>query len=95
MKQRRWTADEKLAIVMEGLKDKKSVADICREHQVSQTLYYKWRDRFLEGGRKGLDHSGSGEEAHRIEVEKLQRIIGKQAIQIEILKKTEELFGKK
>jgi len=77
------------------VKDKKSVADICREHQVSQTLYYKWRDRFLEGGRKALDHSGSGEEAHQAEVEKLQRIIGKQAIQIEILKKTEELFGKK
>jgi transposase-like protein len=95
MKQRKWTADEKLAIVMEGVKDKKSVVDICREHQVSQTLYYKWRDRFLEGGRKALDHSASGEEAHRAEVEKLQRIIGKQAIQIEILKKTEELFGKK
>ena len=95
MKQRKWTGDEKLAIVMEGLKDKKSVVDICREHQVSQTLYYKWRDRFLEGGRKGLDHSASGEEAHRAEVEKLQRIIGKQVIQIEILKKTEELFGKK
>jgi transposase-like protein len=95
MKQRKWAADEKLAIVMEGLKEKRSVAEICREHQVSQTLYYKWRDRFLEGGRKSLDHSGSGEEAHRAEVEKLQKIIGKQAIQIEILKKTEELFGKK
>ena len=95
MRQRKWTADEKLAIVMEGLKDKKSVADICREHKVSQTLYYKWRDKFLEGGRKALDHSASGEEAHRAEVEKLQKIIGKQAIQIEILKKTEELFGRK
>ena len=62
---------------------------------MSQTLYYKWRDKFLEGGRKALDHSGSGEEAHRAEVEKLQKIIGKQAIQIEILKKTEELFGKR
>lgn len=95
MRQRKWTADEKLVIVMEGLKDKESVADICREHKVSQTLYYKWRDKFLEGGRKALDHSASGEEAHRAEVEKLQKIIGKQAIQIEILKKTEELFGKK
>lgn len=95
MRQRKWMADEKLAIVMEGLKDKKSVADICREHKVSQTLYYKWRDKFLEGGRKALDHSASGEEAHRAEVEKLQKIIGKQAIQIEILKKTEELFGRK
>lgn len=54
MRQRKWAADEKLAMVMEGLKEKKSVADICREHKVSQTLYYKWRDKFLEGGRKAL-----------------------------------------
>ena len=41
-------AEEKLAIVMEGLKEKRSVADICREHKISQTLYYRWRDKFLE-----------------------------------------------
>jgi hypothetical protein len=29
---------------MEGLKEKRSVADICREHTISQTLYYRWRD---------------------------------------------------
>jgi len=34
MKSRKWTADEKLAIVMEGLKEKRSVAEICREHQI-------------------------------------------------------------
>lgn len=54
MKQRKWTAEEKVAIVMEGLKEKRSVADICREHKISQTLYYRWRDKFLEAGRKGL-----------------------------------------
>jgi transposase len=54
MKQRKWTAEEKLAIVLEGLKEKRSVADICREHKISQTLYYRWRDKFLESGRKDL-----------------------------------------
>ena len=48
MKQRKWTAEEKLALVLEGLKEKRSVADICREHKISQTLYYRWRDKFLE-----------------------------------------------
>jgi len=71
MRQRRWAADDKLAIVMEGLQQKNSAADICREHKVSQTLYYKWRDKVLEGGRKALDHSGSGEETHQAEVKKL------------------------
>jgi transposase-like protein len=95
MKQRKWTAEEKLAIVMEGLKEKRSVTDICREHKISQTLYYRWRDKFLEAGKRGLVNGASDDNAYKAEIEKLQKIIGKQAIQIEILKKTEELFGRK
>ncbi len=95
MKLRKWTADEKLAIVMEGLKEKRPVAEICREHKISQTLYYRWRDKFLEAGKKGLVNGSSDENAYKAEIERLQKIIGKQAIQIEILKKTEELFGGK
>ena len=44
MQRRTWTADEKLAIVLAGLKQTQSVAELCREHQISQTQYYKWRD---------------------------------------------------
>lgn len=69
---------------MEGLKEKRSVADICREHKISQTLYYRWRDKFLEGGRKGLCGAAGGENFHKAEIEKLQKIIGKRANQIEI-----------
>lgn len=93
MKQRRWTADEKLAIIVEGLKEKRTVADICREHKISQTLYYRWRDKFLEAGKKGLINGGGDDNIYKAEIERLQKIIGKQAVQIEILKKTEELFG--
>lgn len=95
MKLRKWTAEEKMAIVLEGLKEKRSVAEICREHQISQTLYYRWRDKFLEAGRKGLVNGASDDNVYRAEIERLQRIIGKQAIQIEILKKTEELLGRR
>ena len=95
MKPRKWTAEEKLEIVLEGLKEKKPIAEICREHQISQTLYYRWRDKFLEAGKKGLINGGSDDNVYKAEIERLQKIIGKQAIQIEILKKTEELFGKR
>jgi transposase-like protein len=54
MKQRKWTSEEKIAIVLEGIKGSKSVADICREHKIGQSLYYRWRDKFLEGGKKAL-----------------------------------------
>ncbi len=93
MKQRRWTVEEQFAIVLEGLKEKRPVTEICRAHQVSQTLYYRWRDRFLEGGQNALANGASDEPASKAEIERFQKIIGKQAIQIEILKKTEELFG--
>jgi len=95
MKKRNWSAEEKLAIVLEGLKEKRSVAEICREHQISQTLYYRWRDKFLEAGKKGLINGAGDDSAYRAEIEKLQKIIGKQTIQIEILKKTADLFGTK
>jgi transposase-like protein len=49
MKGRKWTAEEKLAIVLEGIKGARAVAEICREHQIAQTQYYQWRDPFLEG----------------------------------------------
>jgi transposase-like protein len=91
MSKRNWTVEEKFAIVMEGLKDQRSVADICREHQISQNLYYRWRDKFLDAAKQGLVNGGGGnDQAYRQMIEKLQKIIGKQAIQIEILKKTDE-----
>jgi len=95
MKKRNWSVEEKLAIVPEGLKEKRSVAEICREHGISQTLYYRWRDKFLEGGKKGLANGYRDDSVYRAEIEKLQKIIGKQTIQIEILKKTAELFRTK
>ena len=88
MEQRKWTSEQKFAIVLEGLKGRRTVADICREQQISQTLFYRWRDKFLEAGERAFSNGLSGEDAYKAEIEKLQKIIGKQAIQIEILKKT-------
>ena len=69
MKPRRWTADEKFAIVLEGLKEKKSVAEICREHQISESLYYRWRDKFLEAGKKGLVNGASDDNVYKAKIE--------------------------
>ena len=54
MKLRKWSSEEKMAIVLEGLKGEKSVAEICREHQISQASYYRWRDWFLEARQRGV-----------------------------------------
>ncbi len=96
MKSRKWTSEEKFAVVMQGLKGEKSVSEICRENDLSQTMYYKWRDAFLEGGKKALESGNkSYDRALEAEIEKLQQIIGKQAIEIEVIRKTDELFQRR
>jgi transposase-like protein len=88
------TAEEKLAIVLEGLKAESSISDLCRKHGLSQTVYYKWRDKFLEGGKKGLINSsgGSPSSSDKTKLEEYEKVIGRQTIEIQILKKNLNLI---
>jgi transposase len=78
-----------MASVLEGLKGESSIADICRKYQISESLYYRWRDKFLEAGSRALaSRKSSGPEAaEKVMISELARIIGKQTVQIENLKK--------
>ena len=71
MKKRNWSVEEKLALVLEGLREKRPVAEICRERRISQTLYYRWRDKLLEGDKKGLVNGVSDDNVYKTEIEKL------------------------
>lgn len=88
------TAEEKLSIVLEGLKGETTVSDLCRKHGLSQTLYYKWRDRFFEGGKKGLMNSsgGSSSNTDKAKLEEYEKVIGRQTIEIQVLKKNLNLI---
>ena len=88
MKRRQWTSKEKLNIVLQGLKGEVSVAGLCNEHQISQSQYYKWRDRLLADGAKIFDHGGPDRAEQRLqkEVRKLKGIIGDLTVE---LKKSE------
>ena len=59
MKRRVWAIEEKMAIVMEGIQGKTVVSEICRKNQISEALYYRWRDIFLEGGQEALENGKS------------------------------------
>src|SRR5260370_22688575 len=52
-KYRSWTAQQKLEIVLAGMRGDRSVRDVCREHGIAETLYYGWRDKILQAGREG------------------------------------------
>ncbi len=49
---RRYNAEEKIRIVLEGLRGEDSIAELCRREGINQNLYYRWSKEFLEAGKK-------------------------------------------
>jgi transposase len=89
MNRKRWTFEEKLQIVLAMLAKNDTVSEICRHHRVSETQAYRWRDQFLEGGKKALNdgRTKKGRDALAEENRKLKELVGSQALIIEAQKK--------
>ncbi len=51
---RRFSAEEKIRVVLEGLRGEDSIAELCRRERINQNLYYRWSKEFLEAGKKRL-----------------------------------------
>jgi len=69
---KQYSAEEKIRIVLEGLRGEYSIAELCRREGIAQSLYYKWSKEFLEAGKKRL--SGDTErQATSSEVKDLRR----------------------
>ena len=51
---RHFSAEEKIRIVLEGLRGEDSIAELCRKEGIAQNLYYRWSKEFLEAGKKRL-----------------------------------------
>jgi len=49
---RQYSAEEKIRIVLEGLRGEDSIAELCRKEGINQNLYYRWSKEFLEAGKK-------------------------------------------
>jgi putative transposase len=91
------SVEEKLAIVLEGLQEAANVSELCRRHGISQASYYKWRDKFLEGGKGALSANGTAakssvSEADKAKIAELERVIGQQAVEIQVFKKKLKLY---
>ncbi len=68
---RKFRADEKIRIVLEGLRGEISVSHLCRREGISPSLYYHWSKAFLEAGKNGLTVD-TKRDATRVEVERLK-----------------------
>ena len=51
---RKFLAEEKIRIVLEGLRGEDTIAELCRKEGIAQNLYYRWSKDFLEAGKKRL-----------------------------------------
>ncbi len=77
---KKWTAEEKLAVVLDGLKGR-PVREVCREHGISDNQYYKWREEALTGMRGSLQDKRSKQCRDRsweVERNRLLKMIGEQ-----------------
>lgn len=69
---RRYSAEEKIRIVMEGIRGDDAVSDLCRREGISSNVYYKWLKEFMEAGKARLK-GDEKRDATRVEVEDLKR----------------------
>ena len=90
---RRFSTEEKLAMVMEGLKGS-TVKDVCAKYGVSETQYYRWRDQALEFMKAGFadKRRKSNRNPQQAEKERLLKIIGEQAAALDLQKKLSEMW---
>lgn len=91
MKTRKWDGKTKAKIVLSGLKGRK-IADICNEHQISQSQYYQWRDQFISNLDKPFEtkETSSREERLKKQVKELRSLVGE--LTLELKKSDEEEF---
>ncbi len=91
---RKFSAEEKIRIVLEGLRGEESIAALCRREGLNPNLYYRWSKEFLEAGKKRLlgdttREATSTEVADvRKEVAELKQVVAELVLENRLLKKS-------
>jgi transposase len=91
---RRFSAEEKIRIVLEGLRGEESIATLCRREGIVTNLYYRWSKEFLEAGKKQLQGDTRREatsddvSALRKENARLKELVAETLLENRVLKKS-------
>ena len=87
-KYRKYTAETKARIVLEILRGERTVAEASREYGIKDSLVYRWKDAFLQGGHQAFAYGKANEQKRQADkVAELERLVGKLTMQLEIAKK--------
>ena len=88
------SSEEKIRIVLEGLRGEESIAALCRHEGIAESLYYSWSKEFLEAGKRRLAgdtaRAATTDEvkALRQEAHALKEVVAEQALELRLLKKS-------
>jgi transposase len=91
---RKFKPDEKIRIILEGLKGEDSISEICRREGIYPSVYYKWSKAFLEAGKRRLNgdtiREATSEDVSglRMENEQLKQLVAELSLDTRILKKS-------
>jgi len=91
---RKFNSEEKIRIILEGLKGEDSIAAICRREGIASSLYYKWSKTFLQAGKRRLKgdtirEANSDEVTElRRENEQLKQLVAELSLKNRVLKKS-------
>ena len=92
MKRRRFSSDFKLQCVLDIVSGRKSPAQICREHNISESSLSRWRQQFIEEAPKIFENGSSAKSAEAQRIAELERLVGKLTLELEASKKLLSYF---
>ena len=91
---RQFSAEEKIRIVLEGLRGEESIAELCRREGIASSMYYGWSKDFLEAGKKRLAgdtaRAATTDEVKQLrrEAQDLKEVVAEQTLELRLLKKS-------
>jgi len=91
---RHYSAEDKIRIVLEGLRGEHSIAELCRREGIAESMYYSWSKEFLEAGKRRLagdtarEATSSEVKGLRQEAQALKEVVAEQALELRLLKKS-------
>jgi transposase len=91
---KQYGAEEKIRIVLDGLRGEESIAALCCREGIAESLYYNWSKEFLEAGKKRLAgdtaRAATTDEVKvlRKEARDLKEVVAEQALELRVLKKS-------
>ena len=91
---RQFSAEEKIRIVLDGLRGEHSIAELCRREGIAEGLYYSWSKEFLEAGKRRLAgntaRAATSDEVKDLkrQAQELKEVVAEQALELRLLKKS-------